>query len=122
MMKGLFTLATVSFWGALAAVWAVAQPSADSAPASVTPTYTLAEVARHGSESDCWMAIHGQVYDLSAYLPEHPTRPSIILPWCGKEATEAYDTKTRGRPHSPGADQLLEQYRIGVLKDPGSPQ
>lgn len=48
-------------------------------------------------QSEFILAINGQVYDLSAYLPEHPSKPDIILPWCGKEASEAYRTKTRGR-------------------------
>ena len=41
--------------------------------------------------------------------------PAAILPWCGKDASEAYRTKTRGRPHSPYADTLLPKYRIGAL-------
>ena len=61
------------------------------------------------------MAIRGSVYDLSAYLPEHPSRPELVLTWCGKEATEAYNTKNKGRPHSPYADELLKKYRIGKL-------
>lgn len=115
MMKRLFQFTTVLFWGAVFSVWAAGQAESDKTQTPVTPSYTLAEVAQHATEADCWMAIHGAVYDLGAYLPEHPTRPSIILPWCGKEATEAYDTKMRGRPHSPGADALLTHYRIGDL-------
>ena len=61
------------------------------------------------------MAIRGGVYDLSAYLPEHPSRPVLIEPWCGKEATEAYNTKTKGRPHAPFADELLAKNKIGKL-------
>jgi cytochrome b involved in lipid metabolism len=76
---------------------------------------TLKEVARHASAGDCWMAIRGAVNDLSAYLPKHPSPPELVLPWCGKEATEAYNTKTKGRPHSPYADELLAKYRIGAL-------
>ena len=83
----------------------------------VEKTYTLAEVGRHALESDCWMAIDGQVYDLTSYLPDHPSKPSIILPWCGKEASEAYRTKSKGRAHSPAADQLLPGYRIGRLEN-----
>lgn len=59
------------------------------------------------------MAIEGKVYDLTAYLPEHPSKPGLILPWCGKEASEAYRTKTRGRTHSARADQLLAKYEVG---------
>jgi cytochrome b involved in lipid metabolism len=55
------------------------------------------------------------VYDFTAYLPGHPADPAVIQPWCGKDASEAYRTKTRGRPHSPYADTLLPRYRIGAL-------
>lgn len=63
------------------------------------------------------MVIGGQMYDFTAYLPKHSAHPSAFLPWCGKETTEAYKTKTNGRPHSPYADQLLPKYRIGTLRD-----
>jgi len=39
----------------------------------------------------------------------------LVLPWCGKEATEAYNTKTKGRPHAPYADELLAKYKLGKL-------
>ena len=137
-MRKLFLVATSLFWAAVMAfavaatsnppaaapltpATAPATPSSAQAPAAVKPAekrFALAEVARHASEADCWMAINGVVYDLTAYLPDHPSRPSVVLPWCGKEATEAYKTKTKGRPHSPGADQLLPTYRIGVLAKP----
>jgi len=61
------------------------------------------------------MIIAGEVYDFSAYLPKHPSNPRYVLPWCGKEASEAYRTKTTGRSHSSRADQLLPAYRIGRL-------
>lgn len=117
MMRKLFLLATVLFWAVVLGLWLLAR----SGPMSEPPlplaekTYALAEVARHGAENDCWMAIDGQVYDLTGYLPEHPSKPSIILPWCGREASDAYRTKTKGRAHSPAADQLLPAYRIGRL-------
>jgi cytochrome b involved in lipid metabolism len=136
-MRKLFFAATGLFWFAVM-VFAVAgtsttpepapagvpAPSATLAPLPPKPPavqeqrYTLADVARHATEADCWMAINGVVYDFTAYLPDHPSRPSVILPWCGKEATEAYKTKTKGRPHSPGADQLLPTYRLGLLAKP----
>jgi cytochrome b involved in lipid metabolism len=120
-MHRVFIIATVFFW----LLVGVIRLASEFAPVGTAPVVTLAnrlivpaDLARHASPEDCWMAIRGEVYDLSAYLPEHPTRLEIILPWCGKEATEAYDTKNKGRPHSAAADQLLDQYRIGAL--PGS--
>ena len=135
-MRKIYFAATGVFWAAVVA-FSVAgtsvapKPSppgaspAAPAPAPAKPAaaaaarrITLAEVARHAVESDCWMAIDGLVYDFTAYLPDHPSRPSIVLPWCGKDASEAYRTKTKGRPHSPEADQMLPAYRIGTLAKP----
>ena len=39
----------------------------------------------------------------------------VIVPWCGKEASQAYQTKNKGRSHSPQADQLLANYPIGLV-------
>ncbi|MDP1709973.1 MAG: hypothetical protein Q8L21_03735 [Candidatus Komeilibacteria bacterium] len=35
-----------------------------------------------------------------------------IAPYCGQEATQAFDTKDIGRPHSTGAAALLGNYHI----------
>lgn len=129
MMRRLFQLGTVLFWLGILSFWwlgnsgevtpsEAAAPPKVAAPAAVPPAerrIPLSEVARHATPADCWMAIRGGVYDLSPYLPDHPTRPAVIEPWCGKEATEAYATKGRGRPHAAGTDTLLAQYRIGVM-------
>lgn len=117
-MRRLYLFATLLFWLLLAAIWAAARwlPTLPPGPAAVTEnSYSQAEVARHATPEDCWMAIRGDVYDLTAYLPDHPSRPAVILPWCGKEASEAYNTKTKGRAHSPTADELLTHYKIGRL-------
>lgn len=114
-MKAIFTLATIAFWGGVALlVWPAAPGTAADGrpPANVI---TVAEVARHADSRSCWMAIRGQVYDLTAYLPLHPADPTVLTRHCGREASQAYATKDHGRPHSPWADQLLEKYRIGPL-------
>jgi len=122
MMRKLVYLGTGVFWLAMLAFWAgsrLAPPSTAASPAPVRAErpIALAEVTLHASSTDCWMAIDGKVYDLTAYLPEHPSNPSVIVPWCGREASEAYRTKTRGRRHSPEADRLLPAYRIGVVAE-----
>ncbi len=73
-------------------------------------------MAAHADKTDCWVAIKGGVYDLTDYLPDHPAPPAILADWCGKEATEGMRTKGYGRDHSPGAWQMLEDYRIGELQ------
>jgi len=74
---------------------------------------TAAELAEHATEDDCWMAIRGNVYDVTEYIPLHPTPAEVMVEWCGKEATEAYETKGYGSPHSDSADEMLEEYLVG---------
>ncbi|MDD5303499.1 MAG: cytochrome b5-like heme/steroid binding domain-containing protein [Elusimicrobia bacterium] len=74
------------------------------------------ELSRHSSPGDCWMAIAGGVYALSGYIPSHPAPEKAMAVWCGKDATEAFNTKGLGRPHSPAARALLPSYRIGSMR------
>jgi cytochrome b involved in lipid metabolism len=116
-MRVVYWVSTAVFLAGVAAIWTGSMLIA--APAQVIESgkqYTLAEVARHARAGDCWMAISGSVYNLAAYLPLHPTAQEIIVPFCGKEATQAYQTKNRNRPHSPYANELLAKYRIGDLR------
>lgn len=119
MMRKLFVFGTSLFWLALLAFWGAGsgwrEAPAEAKPLAGKARYSLAEVARHNQPDDCWMVIGGQVYEISAYLPDHPSRPGLVEPWCGQEASEAYRTKTKGRPHSSAADQVLSGFRIGQL-------
>ena len=47
-----------------------------SEPAKV---YTLEEVAKHKTEDDCWVVIHGQVLDIKEFLSIHPGGDDILL-------------------------------------------
>lgn len=121
-MRKLFIISTVIFWLAVAGFWLADIFIATIPVTVVSPVvepadkgYLLAEVAGHARQNDCWMAIEGSVYDFTTYLPDHPTKPELILPWCGKEATLAWQTKNKGRPHTTRANQMLEEYRIGAL-------
>ena len=120
-MKKLCYSAFIAFWSSIATLVAVNVLATDGAvsapPTEQGATYSLDQVAAHGGEGDCWFVIEGVVYDLSDYIPNHPTPPSVLLPWCGKDATEGMRTKGYGRDHSPMAWGLLEQYRIGALAE-----
>lgn len=55
------------------------------------------ELAKHNTDSDCWVAIGGKVYDLTDFLNEHPAGPDSILELAGKDGTEVFDAiHTRG--------------------------
>ncbi len=76
------------------------------------------EVAKHNTVSDCWMIINNKVYDISNYASSHPGGVRNILNYCGKESTQAFDTKGgQGDPHSSRAQQMLEKDYIGNLNE-----
>lgn len=121
-MRNLFIVSTLLFWFAVAGfcaggLWFDAPVAESSQQAQTSAHYSLVELAEHNQADDCWMAIDGVVYDFTDYLPQHPAPQAVMLAWCGKEATQAFHTKTKGRPHSPYAAQLLPQYRIGELRE-----
>ncbi|MFN2348945.1 MAG: cytochrome b5 domain-containing protein [Thioalkalivibrio sp.] len=92
------------------------EPGAGTEPAeSGTQVISHASLAEHNSEQDCWMAIHGRVYDFTEYLLQHPTPIQVLLPYCGTDATTGWDTKGYGRAHSPRAEAMLPAYEIGLL-------
>jgi cytochrome b involved in lipid metabolism len=37
-----------------------------------TKAYTLEELKQHTTETDCWLAINGKVYNVTDFLDEHP--------------------------------------------------
>lgn len=120
-MKKLTWTAFVAFWASaftLVAVGALAPQPVAGAGAERPPTVvTQEELAQHNRPDDCWMAIRGKVYDFSRYIPRHPTPPVVMTQWCGRDATEAYETKGYGRPHSPGADAMMDEYLVGTLRN-----
>ena len=82
---------------------------------SVTPTtnsYTLAQVATHNSQASCWSAISGKVYDLTAWISQHPGGSRAILSICGKDGTAAFTGKHGGQAR-PASE--LAGFDIGVL-------
>ena len=82
------------------------------APVATTKVLTAAEIAKHNQVSDCWLIINSKVYNVTNYFPEHPGGTSIIKPYCGQEATQAFVTKNKGKPHSQYANDLLAAYYI----------
>lgn len=81
------------------------------------PTYSLEEVARHASPTDCWIVIEGNVYDITSYISQHPTSPQVLTRECGKDATMGWKTKGKAnRPHSKKAEVLLKKFLKGSLQ------
>jgi hypothetical protein len=68
------------------------------------------ELASHNSARDCWVALHGDVYDLTAYAKRHPGGSSWITNLAGKDGTQSYSDF-----HSTGLLRSVQGNRIGPL-------
>ena len=50
------------------------------------------ELSAHTTAESCWVALHGVVYDFTAFLDEHPPGAESILKLGGTDGTEMYET------------------------------
>ena len=70
----------------------------------------MSELASHNTDDDCWVAIHGVVYDLTAFAEEHPAGPESILELAGQDGTDAFKAV-----HNENILEDFDEDRIGVL-------
>ncbi|CAM8983454.1 unnamed protein product [Rhodiola kirilowii] len=74
-------------------------------------SFTFQEVSQHDKFGDCWIVIHGKVYDVTTFLTEHPGGEEIILGCTGRDATREFEESD----HSEEAKKLKEKYYIGEI-------
>src|SRR6201993_4598867 len=80
--------------------------------AAQLPNYTLAQVATHNKTTDCWMILNNtEVYNVTAFLSIHPAGAGPMTPFCGANATTAFNNVG----HSTRAVGLEATYLIGNL-------
>jgi cytochrome b involved in lipid metabolism len=59
-------------------------PPVPSVPGQVQQVkISSSELALHNTESDCWVAYEGNVYDVTSFLPVHPGGSAKIAQYCG---------------------------------------
>ncbi|XP_029158858.1 cytochrome b5-like [Nylanderia fulva] len=73
--------------------------------------YTIEEVALHKNAEDVWIIIHGSVYNVTSFLPEHPGGEEVLLGLAGQDATECFENIG----HTNEAKQLRETFKIGEV-------
>ena len=82
-------------------------------PAQAADTYyTKADVAGHATATNCWSIVDGVVYDLTAWVGQHPAGQADIIGMCGIDASAAFNGQHAG---SGSAVAALAAYRIGVI-------
>jgi len=75
-------------------------------------TITRVQVSEHHTDKDCWIVLHGNVYNVSKYLDEHPGGPEIISDLAGQDATEEFEDTG----HSEDARAILKKYLVGEVE------
>merc|ERR1719274_349856 len=68
-----------------------AAPAAVGAAAAGGAGYTMEEVAKHTTNTDCWVVVAGQVLNVTNFLKEHPGGELAIMTFAGKDATEEFN-------------------------------
>ncbi|MGE5425470.1 MAG: cytochrome b5 domain-containing protein [Bacillota bacterium] len=92
---------------------ACSKPAA-TAPVQVSTTtpYTLTDIKAHATKSNCWTAIDGKVYNLTAYIASGQHKP-IITDGCGIDSSSLFNNV--GNHSSAQAQALLPTMVIGYL-------
>ena len=57
--------------------------------------YSLEDIKQHSSDKDCWIVVHGKVYDVTAFLEEHPGGYDIIVSTTGQAGAGGSDCLRR---------------------------
>jgi cytochrome b involved in lipid metabolism len=78
--------------------------------ASAAATYTAEDMRKHNTDKSCWIAVHGEVFDVTDFLEEHPGGYDIIVASSGRDATQDFDEIG----HSSAARDMLKKYRVGM--------
>ena len=101
------------------AVWSKQGPPPRPTPApkedgpGIMPYFTLAEVAKHGTQDSCWAAVDNGVYDLTEWIGSHPGGPQRILNLCGTDASAAFRIQHGVKPRP---NVQLDRLLIGYLR------
>jgi cytochrome b involved in lipid metabolism len=104
LLPGLF------FVVAVGSIAHLLKPALPTASAETGTKISIEEVAKHDSVESCWMAIDGDVYDVTKYIPKHGN--NSIIDGCGRDASQMFAGE---RKHAVKGRALLPEFKIGIL-------
>jgi cytochrome b involved in lipid metabolism len=67
------------------------------------------ELSKHDNHKNCWIALHGIVFDITPFLNEHPGGPDVIVSVSGKDCTAEFEDVG----HTDSARRMGDKYIIG---------
>lgn len=77
---------------------------------------SMTELQTHNSQTDCWIVVSGEVYNVTTYLERHPGGAFRIIPYCGtSDATGAFRSKGGEGAHTIFATDELRVLLVGTF-------
>jgi len=78
------------------------------AQTSVSQPDLTSELPKHNMPQDCWVEYSGKFYDITVMISMDATLPD----YCGKDATEVFDPKSKSKLSSVDVRDMLAQFLI----------
>jgi cytochrome b involved in lipid metabolism len=75
------------------------------------PVISVTELAQHKTRDDCWVAIDGVAYDVTAWVEAHPGGPTVLVAAAGTDVTADFEALQ----HSQYARDALSTMRVATL-------
>ncbi|WFD39373.1 uncharacterized protein MJAP1_002347 [Malassezia japonica] len=79
----------------------------------MSKSITLDELKQHNTEESAWVAVQGNVYDVTEFIDEHPGGRKILLKNIGSDATSKFVN------YHPDyvLKEVAPKFKIGSLAD-----
>ncbi|KAJ4859021.1 cytochrome b5-like heme/Steroid binding domain-containing protein [Trichoderma breve] len=76
---------------------------------------TTAQLSKHSSRQDLWVAVNGRVYDLTNFAEDHPGGINVLEECAGTDASEPFEYAG----HSTNTVKTMRQFLVGNMEDVG---
>ena len=58
---------------------------------TILPTYSIEEINKHNTPTDCWIILFGKVYNVTNFLEGHPGGPEFFLETGSRDLSESFE-------------------------------
>ena len=76
----------------------------------MSKTFSAEEVAKHNKAEDCWIIVNDKVFDVTAFLADHPGGRKVLLKVGGQDASKQFQSF-----HKPEVLQKYSKLCIGAV-------
>ena len=85
------------------------QTSVSASGEEELPEISSEQLSLHNNADNCWVALHGKVYDMTSFAPDHPAGAESVTKLSGVDGTETFS-----KVHM---ESMLDEFdAVGVFK------